>query len=387
MTRPLAVHGRLLLAALALAGACKKAPPRPAPPVPISAAAVERRAVPYTIQANGVVEPLQTVAIQAQVGGVLKRVNFREGDDVKAGQVLFEIEPGPLAAALRQAQGVLARDEAQLRAAQADAQRFATLVEKEYVTAQQNEQARATAAALEATVESDRAAVQSARINLEHATVRSPIDGRAGRLQVLAGNLIRANSGITMVTINQIRPILVRFSVPAAELDQIRKYQAKQLAVRARSAGAGPGDSAAQGRLTFIDNAVDTTTGTILLKAEFPNKDAALWPGEFVSASLQLYVDPDALVVPISAVVTGQQGPYVFVVKPDQTTEVRNVKVARNTNDVAILTDGVKEGDQVVTEGQLRLTAGAKVQIKPPAGAAPAAPAAPAASQASTRGT
>jgi multidrug efflux system membrane fusion protein len=181
------------------------------------------------------------------------------------------------------------------------------------------------------------------------------------------------------VTINQIRPILVRFAVPAARLAELRKHRDKSLAVRVRPQGA-PTDDPSVGTLSFLDNAVDTTTGTILLKAQFPNQDAALWPGEFVAASLELYVEPNALVVPTAAVITGQQGPYVFVVKPDRTTEVRNVKVARNAGDQVVIADGLREGDQVVTEGQLRLTAGAKVQIKQPPGA-------PATESAAERGT
>ncbi len=379
MTRSFAAFGTRLLVAAAAATlvACQKAQPRVAPPIPISAAAAERRAVPYTIEANGTVEPLQTVAVQAQVGGVLQRINFREGDDVRQGQVLFEIDPRPFIAALQQAKGVLARDQAQLTSARADAERLSGLAAQEYVTAQQNDQARAAAAALEATVEADRAAVESAQLNLQYATIRAPIGGRAGSLLVRQGNLVRANSGTSLVTINQVKPILVRFAVPAAHLGEIRKFRDRRLPVRAHPSDDG---AVSDGRLSFLDNAVDTTTGTILLKAAFPNQDAALWPGEFVNVSLELYIQRDVLVVPVAAMVMGQQGPYVFVVKPDQTTETRNVKVDRNAGDVAVITEGLREGEQVVTEGQLRLTAGAKVQVKQPAGP-------PAAAAASTRGT
>jgi multidrug efflux system membrane fusion protein len=355
-----------LLGAVVVGPGCGNPPPREAPPVPISAARVERRAVPFTIEAPGTVEPLQTVAVQSQVTGVLERVNFREGDEVREGEVLFEIDPRPFRAALGQARGVLARDEAQLASAEADVQRFEALVEKEYVTPQQYQQAKASAAALRATVESDRAAVQAAQLNLQYATIRAPISGRAGSLLVRRGNLVRGGSGATLVTINQIRPILVRFSVPARHLAQIQRYRANQLTVRARPIGEG---TASAGTLSFLDNAVDTTTGTILLKATFANRDNALWPGEFVNASLELFVEPDALVVPTAAVQSGQQGAYVFVVKPDRTTEVRNVRVARTAGDVTVLEGGLEPGDQVVTEGQLRLTAGAKVEIKSPAGA------------------
>jgi membrane fusion protein, multidrug efflux system len=348
----------LAAACAALLAACKKAPPREPPPVPITAASVERRAVPFTLDAPGT------------VGGVLEQVNFREGDEVRAGEVLFRIDPRPYQAALAQARAVLARDEAQLQSARADAERLAALAAKEYVTAQQNEQAKASAAALEATVAADRAAVETARLNLEYATIRAPIDGRAGSLLVRQGNLVRANSGTPLVIINQIRPILVRFAVPATELGRIREHQDAPLAVRARPSGPGP---VSVGKLTFVDNAVDTATGTILLKGQFANADAALWPGEFVTASLELYVDSAAVVVPASAVISGQQGPYVFIVRSDRTTEVRDVKVARTEGDVTVIADGLRPGEQVVTEGQLRLTTGAKVQIRSSAGATPAA--------------
>lgn len=365
-----------LLAGLSAAAACGKARPRETPPVPVSAATVERRAVPFTIEAPGTAEPLQTVAVQAQVEGVLQRVNFREGDEVRRGQVLFEIDPRPYRAALAQAEAVLARDQAQLANARADVKRFEALVEKEYVTPQQFEQAKTTAASLEATVAADRAAVETARLNLQYATIRAPISGRAGALLVRPGNLVRANSGTPLVVINQIRPILVRFAVPASHLPEIQRYRARgPLPVRARPASGAGGGPASEGTLAFVDNAVDSATGTILLKGQFPNQDAALWPGEFVSVSLQLYLEPEALVVPTAAVLNGQQGAYVYVVKPDQTTEVRDVRVARPAGDLTVLAGGVEPGERVVTEGQLRLTAGAKVQIKPPTGAPPEQPA------------
>lgn len=355
---------RHALAALAALAACGKPVPKEPPPVPVLAAVAERRAVPYTIDANGTVEPLETVAIESQVSGVLLSVGFKEGDEVHPGQVLFQIDPAPYRAALAQALGVLARDEAQLVAAKADADRFDALAQKEYVTAQQAEQARATAAALQATVQADSAAVQSARINLRNATIRSPLAGKAGSLLVRPGNLVRANSGIPLVTVNRIHPILVRFAVPAAQLDLIRRYRTKPLVVRATPTG---GTAVSTGTLSFIDNAVDSATGTLLLKGSFDNRDGALWPGQFVHVSLELYVQPDALVVPSTAVVAGQQGSYVFVVKPDRTTEIRDVRVARAAGDVTVLEGGLEPGEQVVTEGQLRLTAGAKVMIKPPA--------------------
>ena len=354
----------LTVAALTGLAACGKPARREPPPVPVLAAAAERRAVPFTIEANGTVEPIETVAIESQVGGVLLRVGFKEGDEVRTGQVLFEIDPAPYQAALDQAAGALARDEAQLVAAKQDVQRFDALAQKEYVTTQQADQARATAAALEATVQSDRAAVESARINLRNATIRSPITGKAGNLMLRRGNLVRINTGTPLVTVNRIHPILVRFAVPATQLDQIQRYRGKPLVVHATPVGSS---TTSTGALTFLDNAVDSATGTLLLKGSFANQDGVLWPGQFVKVALELYVQPDALVVPSTAVVAGQQGSYVFVVKPDRTTEIRDVRVARPAGDVTVLEGGIEPGEQVVTEGQLRLTAGAKVMIKPPA--------------------
>lgn len=366
MTRPIALS---LVSCAALIGACSKTAPRELPPVPVLAATAERRPVPFTIEANGAVEPLQTVAIESQVTGYLLRVGFKEGDQVRPGQILFQIDPAPYRAALAQARGVLARDQAQLVSSRQDAERYQALAAKEYVTAQQAEQAQAAAAAQAATVQADEAAVESARINLENATIRSPIEGKAGGILVKPGNLVRGGAGVPLVTINQIHPILVRFAVPGTQLALIQRYRTRPLAVRAQAAG---GTVESRGTLTFVDNAVDSATGTLLLKASFANGDDALWPGQFVKASLELYIEADALVVPSSAVVSGQQGSYVFVVKPDRTTEIRDVRVTRPAGDLTVLAGGVEPGEQVVTEGQLRLTAGAKVQIKPP----PATPAA-----------
>jgi membrane fusion protein, multidrug efflux system len=366
-----------LTACAALTSACNRPPRRELPPVPVVAATAERRSVPFTLEANGTVEPLETVAVESQVTGYLLRVGFKEGDEVRPGQVLFDIDPAPYRAALAQARAVLARDQAQLTAAKQDAERYEALAAKEYVTTQQADQARATAAAQAASVQADEAAVESARINLENATIRSPIGGKAGGLLVKPGNLVRGGAGVPLVTINRIHPILVRFAVPGTHLALIQRYRSRPLTVTAQAPGA---TTPARGMLSFVDNAIDSATGTVLLKGSFANQDSGLWPGQFVKASLELYVEPDALVVPSSAVVSGQQGSYVFVVKPDRTTEIRDVRVSRPAGDLTVLAGGVEPGEQVVTEGQLRLTAGAKVQIKPP----PATPAAGAASRGST---
>lgn len=353
------LQAMILAVASAVAAGCEKPRPKDPPPIPVTAAVAERRAVPRTLQATGTVEPVATVAVQSQVTGVLQRVHFREGQDIRAGQVLFEIDPRVYRATLEGARAALARDLAQLVTVRENARRLAELG-PDHATRQQIEQAQANADALAATVRADSAAVETARLELQYATIRSPIAGRAGSLLVRPGNLVRADDGDPLVVINQLSPILVRFSLPATHLADIRRFEPQTLQVRARPAGG----EESEGMLAFVDNAVDTGTGTILLKGRFDNRNGALWPGQFVVVSLQLEVDDAALVVPSTAVVEGQQGAYVFVVKSDQTTEVRNVRVARAAGDVTVLDGGVEPGERVVTEGQLRLTAGAKVEVK-----------------------
>jgi multidrug efflux system membrane fusion protein len=324
-------------------------------------ARAERRPVPFEIPANGAVEPLQTVAVQSQVTGVLLQVAFREGDEVAAGQVLFQIDPRPFQAALEQARALLARDLAQAQNAEAEAERYAQLVQQDYVTKQEYDEKRAAAEALKATVQADSAAVANAALNLAWATIRAPIPGRTGRLLVRAGNLVRANSD-QLVVINQIHPILVRFAVPESYLPLIQRYRRQRLPVFVSPAQT---DSVSgEGVLTFVDNSVDTTTGTVLLKAQFPNRDNALWPGEFVNVRLRLYVEDSALVVPAQAVMSGQQGTYVFVLNADGTVRSQPVTVARGAGAYAVIASGVRPGDEVVTDGQLRLVNGASVEVK-----------------------
>jgi membrane fusion protein, multidrug efflux system len=351
---------RPAIALLALTACSEQAAPPP-PPVPVRIATAERRPVPFELAATGTVEPLQTVSVQAQVGGILRRVAFREGDEVKKGQVLFELDARPYRAELDQALASLARDKAQSSNAAQEAARYEALVEKQYVTAQQYEQAKTSAAAARATLAGSQAAVDQARLNLQYATIRAPITGRTGSLLVREGNLVRANATQPLVTINQIRPILVRFGIPAPNLPLIREYAGKKIIVRAEAVGGG---ESSEGSLSFIDNAVDTTTGTILLKGRFPNDDGSLWPGAFVNVRLQLYVEPDALVVPSAAVVSGQQGDFVFVIQPDSSAATRAVTVNRTAGDYAVVSGDVQAGDQVVVDGQLRLRQGSKVQIK-----------------------
>jgi membrane fusion protein, multidrug efflux system len=329
--------------------------------VPVTIAHAEQRAVPFEILATGSVEPLQTVSIQSQVTGVLLRVAFREGDEVSAGQLLFQVDPRPFQSALEQAQAMLARDAAQAQSAVLDAERYADLVKQDYVTKSDFDAKQAAAQALRAAVRADSAAVANAQLNLEWASIRSPITGRTGRLLMRPGNLVRANSD-ALVVINQTHPILVRFAVPEQYLADIQRYRSSQLPVLASP---GKADTVfSSGVLTFVDNAVDTTTGTVLLKGEFANKDNALWPGEFVNVRLQLYIQQNALIVPSQAVMTGQQGTYVFVVDQASTAHSQPVSVARTAGPYAVIADGVHAGDAVVTDGQLRLVSGAPVEVK-----------------------
>jgi multidrug efflux system membrane fusion protein len=345
---------------LILAGCSKKDPPA-TPSVPVTVAVVERRAVPFEIAATGTVEPLQTVSVQAQVGGILRRVAFKEGEEVKQGQLLFELDSRPYRAALDQALAALARDRAQATNAAQEASRYQTLAEKQYVTAQQYEEVRTNAAATQATLAGSQAAVDEARLNLQYATIRAPITGRTGSLLFREGNLVRATANQPLVTINQLRPILVRFAVPASSLSLVQEHRGKNMVVRAESSGGG---EPSEGSLSFIDNAVDTATGTILLKGRFPNDDGSLWPGAFVNVRLQLYVEPDALVIPAAAVVPGQQGSFVFLIQPDSTAVTRGVTINRTAGDFAVVSGDVQAGDRVVVDGQLRLRQGSKVQIK-----------------------
>jgi membrane fusion protein, multidrug efflux system len=358
------IHARVV-PALAIVGlvvtACAKHEAAPQPSVPVTVGLAKRQAVPFELAATGTVEPIQTVAILPQVSGPIVRIAFREGQDVTKGQVLFQLDPRPFQAALEQSQSLLQRDRATATNAEEQAKRYSALAEKDYVTAEQYDATRSSAAAASATVAASQAAVDQARLNLQYTTIRAPISGRTGSLRVREGNLVRSTDATPLVTINQIRPILVRFAVPAANLSDIQRYRNSQMTVLATPTGGG---SPSQGTLDFVDNAVDTTTGTILLKGRFPNTDGALWPGEFVNARLQLFVDQNALTVPASAVVSGQQGSFVFVIQPDSSAATRKVTVDRTAGDLALVSGEVKPGDRVVVDGQLRLRQGSKVQIK-----------------------
>jgi membrane fusion protein, multidrug efflux system len=391
-------------------GACSKAAPKPpATAVPVVVAPAVRADVPFEIQANGVVSPVSTSAITAQVDGLITHVYFREGQEVDKGAMLFQIEDRPYQAAYQQSLANLARDKETNANAQKEVERYESLVKQDYVTQEQSDQQKATAGAAAATVQADEAAVENAKFNLDNTKIRAPIAGRTGGLLVREGNVVHAGTTTPLVVINQISPILVRFPVPSTDLPLIQKYGGSgQLAVTALpggarqtpqdTAGGPPGvtsgdpspdqssgvDPAAvnllaqippdSGTLYFIDNSIDTLTGTVMLKASFPNSEKMLWSGQFVATTLHLFTEKNALVVPTEAVVTGQQGTYVYVIDSGSTAQQRKVSVERSEGNVSIVTAGLKDGDQVVRTGQSRLNSGAKVKIATAADTAGAAP-------------
>jgi multidrug efflux system membrane fusion protein len=288
---------------------------------------------------------------------------LREGQCVAAGDVLFSIDPHPFEVRLKQMQANLARDTAQLENARTLLARNASVVEKGYVSQEQYDQAAANVAALTAAVQADEAAVEDARIQLSYCSIRAPINGCAGEVFMDRGNLVKANDvDHPLVVIRQIRPIDVGFSVPERYLPEVRKFSAAGTLTVLVALPGQPGEPVT-GKLSFMDNSINTATGTILLKATFANTDQALWPGQFVTVTLQLASQPHALVVPSQAVQTGQQGQYVFILKSDNTVEYRPVAVDRNADGQAVIARGLQAGDTVVTDGQLRLSPGVAVKI------------------------
>ena len=350
--------------AMCFAAACSKSDPPRQPSVPVSVTTVKRTSVPYIVMANGVAEPMQTVAVEAQVNGILNRVTFSEGQPVQAGQVLFEIDSRPYVAVLQQARAQLARDEAQAANARRDAARYAALVKEGYVTGSQADQAEATAASATATVAADRANVSKAALDVANSTIRAPISGRTGSLLVRQGNLVKANSNPPLVVINQIQPILVRFAIPQSQLPDIQRYYRGGNALQVRATPSEGSGVPLMGTLAFIDNNVDSTTGTVLLKARFSNPEATLWPGQYTNVALQLYVDPNALTLPAPAVMTGQQGTYVYTIDSAGNAKQRPVQVSRTVDSLSVIASGLKEGERVVVDGQSRLIPGSKVTIK-----------------------
>lgn len=352
----------ILLAGCTNSSGSKSGPKGPPPAVPVTASSAVQKDVPVQLRAIGAAEASSTVSIKTMVNGQIVKVGFREGQDVKKGDLIFVIDPRPYEAALKTAEANLAKNLALKDNAEKDVRRYAHLIEKDLVPKQQYDQVVSNAASLAASVNADNAAVENARVLLGYCFIRSPIDGRTGSLFIKEGNVVKANDS-TLVTINRIAPIYVTFSVPEQHLAGIRKYlEARTLAVEA--AIPGQEDKPSRGTLAFIGNAVDNATGTIQLKGAFPNADRRLWPGQFVNVVMTLAIKPKAVVVPTSAVQTGQSGQYVFIVRPDLSVESRPVVAGETTSGETVIEKGIQAGERVVTDGQLRLVPGARVEIK-----------------------
>ena len=331
--------------------------------VPVTAATVAQMSVPLTTKAIGNVEAYSTVVIRALVAGELQKIHFRQGQEVQRGDLLFTIDPRPLQAALDQAVGTLAKDRATLANARALAARYKKLYDEGIASKEDLDQYSTSADTQAGLVAADEAALENAKVQLSYATIHSPISGMTGNLLVYEGNLVKATDLTTLVTITQTRPIYVTFAVPEGELGKVNRARA---AGEVRVEAALPSDEAhpVAGVLSFVDNAVDATTGTIRLKATFDNADRRLWPGQFVKVTVTTGVEANALVVPSQAVQTGQDGPYVYVVKDDMTVEPRPVKPGPSAEGVVVVAKGLAAGERVVTDGQPRPFPGAKVELK-----------------------
>ncbi len=320
--------------------------------------------MPVIIEAAGTVEPEQSVTLRAQVSGVLESVSFREGDTVKEGQLLFEIDPRTYQAQYNQALAALARDQAQLEHATVQQARLEPLLGREFITQQEYDVAVTSAKSLEATVEADRAALEQARIQLDYSRIHAPIAGRTGAVSVKPGNLVTASTGsggATLVTINRLDPIFVTFSIPERRFDEFRRYR-RDPAMRVEVSPTRSAPVAATGPVVFVDNAVSQQTGTVLLKTRVTNAGDALWPGQFVHVRLILTVEPDAVVVPEIAVQAGQQGPFVYRID-NGTVAIQAITVARQVGPEVVIAAGLQPGDAVVTEVPQGLNEGVAVQI------------------------
>ena len=330
--------------------------------VPVTVATAEERAMPYALFSTGTVEPMQTAAVGSQVGGVVTRVAFREGDPVARGQLLVQIDPRPFQAALDQARAALARSRAQSRTARMETERARALYEQKLLSESEWDQKRNASETWAATLQADSATVRTARLNLEYASIRAPISGRTGRLLVNEGDYVRAATSEPLVTINQTRPVRVSFTVPVSALPMVQRHRHQNPRVIVRPSRT---DSITYlGALTFVDNAVDPASGTLLLKGEFANQDERLVPGQFVDVRLVLFEQPLATVVPAPAVTNGQQGAFVYVLNADSTVAARSVTVDRTVDEMTIVTAGLKPGETVITDGQLRLSPGARVLVR-----------------------
>jgi multidrug efflux system membrane fusion protein len=363
----LAIAGVIVIAAVAGvalrdAPGSRAAAPKVTPAVPVTVAKVAAETVPVRLRAIGNVEAYTTVAVKARVDGQIVAVDFKEGDEVRKGETLFEIDRRPFEAQLAQAQATLVKDRALLDHANEQAKRYKDLLDKKFVSPDAYAQIRTNAETAAAQIRADEANIDSVRLQIAYCTIKTPITGYAGKIQIQQGNLVKANDTTPLVVINQVVPVNVSFAVPEQSLSAVRKYDADgELQVTAQVPNSG--EHAITGKLSFIDNTTDVTTGTIKLKAEFANKDKALWPGQFVDVVMTLTEQQNAVVVPTTAIQNGPNGQYVFIVKDDHTVDLRDVKVARAEGNRSVIATGVKPGETVVTVGQLRLAPGTKVSI------------------------
>lgn len=332
-------------------------------PLVVKAARAVVKPMPVLIEAVGTVEPEHSVQVRAQVSGVLQSVNFKEGDPVKAGQVLFQIDPRTYRAQYNQSIAAMARNKAQLENARAQQERLEPLLKREFITRQEYDVAVTSAKSLEAAVQADQAAVEQARIQLEFVSIKAPISGRTGTLAMKPGNLVpAAGSGTPLVTINSMDPILIAFSIPERQLEQLRRYQnEKDMRIEILPDRSGP--SVAEGKLVFIDNTVTPQTGTVLLKTRVANAKELIWPGQFVNVRIVLTVEPEAVVVPEAALQPGQQGSFVYLIDGDSKVQVQPVKVSRQIGGDVVIAEGIKAGDHVITEIPQALQPGATVRL------------------------
>jgi multidrug efflux system membrane fusion protein len=328
----------------------------------VTVATVEQKDVPVTIRAIGNVEPIEKVEVKSQLAGQVMSVYFKEGQEVKKGDLLFEIDPRQAKADLDKAIGQLARDKAAAANAKADAARYAALFKEGVTSKQEYDRVASGAEQADAAVAADEAMVENARLQLHYTKITAPVSGRTGNLAVTVGNIVKSNEAV-LVTINQITPIYVSFSIPEQQLGEVKRYMNSGLSVEALEQGGALG-TGVEGKVTFVDNAVDLQTGTIRLKATFTNQQHTLWPGQFVDVVMTLTRQPNSIVVPSAGVNVGQNGQYAFVVGQDKTVSIRQVNVQRTFGDQSIIASGLKPGEIVVTDGQLRLTAGSPVEVK-----------------------
>jgi len=351
----------LQVRARTLAAATEKSQRQAGAAIPVLVATAEAKDVPMILRGLATVQAFNTVELKSRVEGAVTKINFKEGQEVHTGDVLVELDARPYQATLDQAKAALVRDQASLANAKTDLQRYEKLLAQNYTPEQQYATQKSTVAQGEATGKSDEAIIKAAELNVEYASIKSPIDGVTGIRQVDIGNLIQANSQ-TFVVLTQVKPIYVVFTLPEASIGRIREAMAKApLTVLAFAAS--DEKQIATGALDLVDNAVDQTTGTFKLKAEFPNDDTALWPGQFVNAHLVLSIVHNGVTVPSAAIQTGPKGSYTYVVKDDSTVDMRQVKVTQTENNVVLVASGLKAGDRMVTAGQFKLEQGAKVQV------------------------